>query len=319
MSWMDYAKIVMQEHAEDFVKEVPYQIKKIAVKDCYSSWLTNCKKTKKSGKPFSLRYRSKKNPKQSCYIPKSAVKESGIYYTISGKMKYSERDWFDKDIQDCRLVNEHGKWFIVIPMKLSVNHVIKNQNDIVAIDPGVRTFLTYFSTSGRFGQLGIRSFERILRLNLKIDKLFSKLSLEKDKKRKKRLYRSICNVRFRISCLVDELHWKCIKWLTNNFRVIVYPPFNVKAMVHGKRLPKVVKRSMLQLNFFKFKERLKSRCDELGITYIEQNESYTSKVNSFTGELMNIGSKESFVYDGITVNRDINGSRNILLRGLIER
>ena len=38
--------------------------------------------------------------------------------------------------------------------------------------------------------------------------------------------------------------------------------------------------------------------------------------NSFTGELINIGSKEYFQYSGITVNRDINGARNILLRAM---
>ena len=30
----------------------------------------------------------------------------------------------------------------------------------------------------------------------------------------------------------------------------------------------------------------------------------------------NIGSRSSFVYDGVTVDRDINGARNILLRAM---
>ena len=50
---------------------------------------------------------------------------------------------------------------------------------------------------------------------------------------------------------------------------------------------------------------------------IEKNESYTSKTNSFNGELINgLGGKERFKYDGVTVNRDINAARNILLRAL---
>lgn len=288
----------------------------MAVKDCYVSWVSNCRKAKRVGRAFTLRFRTRKNPRQSCYIPKSAVRESGIYHTISGSLKYAERDWLDNEIQDCRLLCEYGKWFIVVPMRTSACRTAESQGGAVAIDPGIRTFAAYFSTDGRFGQLGIRSFERILRLNLKIDKLQSMLSIEKSKKKRMRLYRSMCKVRFRIRCLVDELHWKCIAWLTGNFRVIIYPPFSVSEMVKGKRLPKVVKRSMLELNFYRFKERLKERCHERKILYIEENESYTSKTNSFNGERLGIGSKEYFVYDGVTLNRDINGARNILLRAM---
>ena len=315
-SWMEYAKQILSEHSEDYVKEVPYQIKRMAIKDCYLSWISNCRKTRKTGHPFSLRFRTRKNPKQSCYIPKSAVKESGIYYTMAGKLKYAEMEFFKNEIQDCRIIMEYGKWFLLVPFKTVTTIPSENQGGAVAIDPGIRSFATYFSTDGRFGHIGNGSFQRILRINLKIDKLISKLSLEKMKKRKRNLYRKICILRYRLKCLVDELQWKAIKWFTENFSVIIFPPFNVKDMVHGNKLPKVVKRSMLSFNFYRFKERLKECCSYHGIRFIEQDESYTSRTNSFTGELINIGSKEYFKYDGITVNRDINGARNILLRSM---
>ena len=49
---------------------------------------------------------------------------------------------------------------------------------------------------------------------------------------------------------------------------------------------------------------------------IRSNEAYTSKTNSFNGEIMNIGSRKSYVYEGICVDRDINGARNIMLRAM---
>lgn len=52
------------------------------------------------------------------------------------------------------------------------------------------------------------------------------------------------------------------------------------------------------------------------IRLIRSNESYTSKTNSFTGEIFNVGSKEWFIHEGVKVNRDINGARNILLRAM---
>ena len=315
--WMNMSTIVLAELTEDYIKAVPYQIKKIAVKDAYTSRMTNCKETKKTGKAFKLRYKTRKNPIQSCYIPKSAVSESGVYHTISGKLKFSEREFLKNDICDCRLINDHGRWYLSVPQKITIMPT-ENQGGVVALDPGVRNFLTYFSEDGRFGWLGIHAFDRILTLNLKCDKLLSRLALTKDKKKKGKLKRTLNRVYHRIQDLVDELHWQCINYLVHNFSVIVFPPFEVKGMTKkGRKLRKSVVRSMLSLRFYEFKERLKQKCKECGVMYVEQNESYTSKTNSFTGELMtNLGSKEWFMYDGIKVHRDLNGARNILIRAM---
>ena len=315
--WMNMGTTVLSELSEDYIKSVPYQIKKIAVKDSYTSWRTNCMKAKNTDKPFKLRYKSRKNPIQSCYIPKQAVSESGIYYTISGKLKFYEREWLKNDFCDCRLINNHGRWYLSVPQKITTMPT-ENQGGIVALDPGVRNFLTYFSEDRRFGWLGIRAFDRILNLNLKRDHVLSRLALTKDKKKKGNLKRTLNRTYHRIQDLVDELHWQCINYLVNNFSAIVFPPFEVKGMTKkGRKLRKSVVRSMLALRFFEFKERLKQKCKECGVVYIEQNESYTSKTNSFTGELIpNLGSKEWFTYDGIKVHRDLNAARNILIRAM---
>ena len=315
--WMKLSTLVLHSLTEDYMKLVPYQIKNMAVKDSYTARQTNCKKTKRTGKPFKLRYKSRKNPVQSCYIPKSAVSESGIYYTISGNLKFSEREWLNNDICDCRLINDHGRWYLSVPQKITTMPT-ENQGGIVVLDPGVRNFLTYFSEDGRFGWLGVHAFDRILKLNLKCDHLLSRLALTKDKKMKCKLKRTLNRTYHRTQDLVDELHWQCINYLVHNFSIIVFPPFEVKGMTKkGRKLRKSVVRSMLSLRFFEFKERLKQKCKECGVMYIEQNESYTSKTNSFTGELMNnLGGKEWFVYDGIKVHRDLNGARNILIRAM---
>lgn len=315
--WMHMSTLVLHSLTEDYIKAVPFQIKKIAVKDSYTSWMTNCKKTKKTGKPFKLRYKSRKNPIQSCYIPKSAVSEKGIYHTISGKLNFSEREWLKNEFCACRLINDHGRWYLSVPQKKTTIPT-ENQGGVVALDPGVRNFLTYFGEDGRFGWLGIHAFDRILKLNLKRDHLLSKLALTKNKMEKCNLKRTLNRTYHRIQDLVDELHWQCINYLVHNFSVIVFPPFEVKGMTKKvRKLRKSVVRSMLSLRFFEFKERLKQKCKECGVLYFEQNESYTSKTNSFNGELIpNLGSKEWFTYDGIKVHRDFNAARNILIRAM---
>ena len=70
-------------------------LKSIAIKDACKS-VSNAKKKFKNGGGLSkMRFRSRKDTVQSCYIPKSAVKDLGIYHTILGKVtiKNSQLDW----------------------------------------------------------------------------------------------------------------------------------------------------------------------------------------------------------------------------------
>ena len=318
--WMKLYDYISLELDKDYVKEVPYQIKKIAVKDAYTSWSTNCKKAKKNGTPFSLKFKSRKDKVQSCYIPKSAISPLGIYHTKSGRMKFTEPDWFtSSDILACRLIYDHGRWFVSVPRKITTQQSFENQGGAVAVDPGIRNLGTYFSTDGRFGRVGQRAFERILRLNIRIDKIKSTIATTEDKLYKFRLKRVLDRLYHKIQDLVDELQWKFINFLTKEFSVVIFPPFNVSEMtkVSSRKIRKVVVRSMMSLRFHEFKERLKNKCKERHVLFIEQNEAWTSKTNSFNGEVMtNLGGKEFFFHEGFRINRDINGSRNILLRAM---
>lgn len=319
-NWMKLSKHLLAELNKDYIKSVPREIKDKAVRDAYTSWSTNCKKAKKIGRPFSLKFKSRKDKVQSCFIPKTAVSELGIYHTKSGRMRFAQTDWFvDAEISDCRLIFDHGRWFLSIPRKTTTQCTSENQGGAVAVDPGIRTFGTYLSTDGRFGWVGQRAFERILKLNIRMDKLKSRISISKDKMERHRLRRTIDRLYHKIQDLVDELHWKFMNFLTKEFSVVIFPPFNVSDMTKAgnRKIRKVVVRSMMALRFFEFKERLKNKCKERHVLFIEQNESWTSKTNSFNGEVMtDLGWREFFSHEGFRINRDVNGSRNILLRAL---
>ena len=319
VNWMEIAKQLTTILNMDYIKAIPYQIKKIAVKDCSISYFSNCKKTKQTKKPFKLSFKSKKDLIQSCYIPKDAVRKQGIYYRISGNLKYSEKDWLNDEFCDCRLISDKGRWFICIPVKTKNTNIIEKQNDIVGLDPGIRTFITYFSVNGHFGHIGYHSFNRIQALCFKLDKIISKISKEKDKHKKSSLKRLMNRIKWKINNLVDELHWKTINYLVKNFGIIILPTFETSEMVVKKKrkLNSKSARNMLTYRFYEFSKRLEVKCKEYGVKLVRINESYTSKTNSFTGEIIkNLGGKEYFKYDKIFVNRDINGSRNILLRYL---
>ncbi len=325
VNWMEIAKRLTHSLTEDYVRAVPYQIKKIAVKDCYAAFRNGCKKAKTSGERFSLKYRSRKEPRQSCYIPKSALSAYGIYHRISGELRMREADLIARyEHTDLRLVKDCDRWFIVVPMVMGDTRLAVSENqgsgDVVALDPGIRTFLTYFSENGHFGHLGV-GFRRVMSLQYRIDKLLSARDLLKGKEcreRRNNLRRAVGKLRYRLRCLVDELHWKCINYLVRNYRVILLPTFETSEMVRrgGRKINKTVVRAMQSYRFYEFGERLAHKCCEYGVTLLRVNEAYTSKTNSFNGEVFNIGSRKSFVYDGVTVDRDMNGARNILLRAV---
>ncbi|WP_425505152.1 helix-turn-helix domain-containing protein [Thermochromatium tepidum] len=62
--WMGASKRILAS-LPDWAKPVPYQIKKIAVEDAYKAFSNGIQRWRQTGEPFKLRFRSRKNPKQS--------------------------------------------------------------------------------------------------------------------------------------------------------------------------------------------------------------------------------------------------------------
>ncbi|WP_424100218.1 helix-turn-helix domain-containing protein [Moorena producens] len=159
----------------EWCKEVPYQIKSIAIKDACTAVREAKKNYKKTSQINRVRFRSRKNPVQSCYIPKSAVSEAGIYHTKLEKLTYAED--LPGEICDCRLTSNNGDYYLVVPYKVTVSPA-ENQGRVVALDPGVRTFITFFSETS-VGKIGHGDFSHIQRLCQHLDNLLSKISKAK--------------------------------------------------------------------------------------------------------------------------------------------
>ncbi|AOY79197.2 helix-turn-helix domain-containing protein [Moorena producens JHB] len=126
-------------HLPEWCKTVPYQIKSIAIKDACTAVRETKKKYKKTGQINWVRFRSRKNPVQSCYIPKSAVSVKGVYHTKLGEITFAET--LPDHIGDCRLTSTNGDYYLTVPHKTTQTKA-ENQGRVVALDPGVRTFLT---------------------------------------------------------------------------------------------------------------------------------------------------------------------------------
>jgi putative transposase len=299
----------------EWCKEVPYQIKSIAIKDACTAVREAKKKYKLTGQTQKVKFRSRKDKIQSCYIPKSAVKEQGIYHTILGKIRYTEQ--LPDNIGDCRLVFHHGQHYICIPHDVPQT-MSEKQGRVVALDPGVRSYITLF-TEDSFGWIGSGDIGRIQRLCYFLDNLISRSTKAKAKQRQ-RLSASADRLRLRIRHLIDEMHHKVARFLVDNFDVILLPTFDVSRMVikRARKLRSKSVRQMLSWAHYRFELFLKHKAFETGKMVLDCSEAYTSKTVSWTGEIIhNLGGRKVIVgRDGFRMDRDINGARGIFLRAL---
>lgn len=132
--------------------------------------------------------------------------------------------------------------------------------------------------------------------------------------------RAADRMRWKIRDLVDELHHKAARFLVDNFDIILLPTFEVSGMVvkKARKLRSKSVRQMLTWAHHRFKQFLKHKAFETGKLVVDVNEAYTSKTNSWTGEVMELGGREWFRMGDLRINRDINGARGIFLRALAD-
>ena len=301
----------------EWCKTVPYQIKSIAIKDACTAVREAKKKYQKTGVINRVRFRSRKSPVQSCYIPKSAISTKGIYHTKLGKLTFAES--LPQNICDSRLVHTNRNYYVVVPYQ-ATKQKAENQGRIVALDPGVRTFLTFFSEN-YVGKIGNGDFSRIQRLCHHLDKLISKIS-KSIGGQKRRMRKAARRMTIKIKNLIDELHHQSARFIVDNFDVILLPTFETSQM--SKRGRRKIKsktvRNMLNFAHYRFKQFLKHKALETGKLVVDVCEAYTSKTVSWTGELVNIGGGKIIKskIDGQKMDRDVNGARGIFLRALVD-
>ena len=321
---------VVFDELPEWHKGTPRQIKVGAVMDACQA-VGNAKvKFKQTGKFQSVKFRSRKNPRQTLYLRADSLKKNGFYVRFLGDMKMSEplpakpqgtgkvseRDT-DAEVKDSQLIRENGRYFLCVSY-IEKKKTREPSGRIVALDPGVRDFMTFFSEDC-FGWLGMQCINRIQRLCQHCDNLYSRATQEKRPLRRA-LRKAANKIRVKIRNLIDELHKKIAHFLVTNFDIIFLPTFETKQMTKrgGRKLRKKSVRQMLTLSHYRFKAFLKQKATEYGVRVIDVCEAYTSKTVSWTGEVVaNLGgSKVIKSSEGHRMDRDLNGARGIFIKNV---
>ena len=291
----------------DWSKEVPYQIKSVAIRDCCQAVSAAKRKFRQTGKFNEVKFRSKKRGDNNLFIPQTAVSENGMYHTILGKLKTAEPLW--KPVHDCRMVLQNGRYFVIVPIDVAVKRPENQRLSACALDCGVRTFQTVFSKE-LILKVGEHDFQRIFRYCYALDKLISR----KKKERSNKFNKAMQRIRWKVRDLIDEIHNKLALTLCRLFDVVYIPSFETHDMV--SKLHHKTSRAMLGWAHYRFKMKLKAKAEEYSCKVVDCTEEYTSKTCGNCGTENQIGGKEVWTckHCGCAHDRDINGARNILFK-----
>ena len=299
----------------DWAKPVPYQIKSVAIRDACEAVKAAKRKYGKTGQIQRVKFRSRKDKVANAFIPATAVTRKGIYHTVLGVLKMAEL--LPDAPKDSRIIQDGSHFYLCVPHSVTVSQR-EPSGSMVALDPGVRTFLTYFAETG-FGWLGYHAIGKIQRLCYHLDDLLSRAD-KAERPKRRNMRRAANRLRKRIQYLVDELHHKIARFLVDAFDIILLPTFETQNMAQrGKRrLRKKTARQMLTLSHYRFKQFLKQKAKETGAIVIDVCEAYTSKTVSWTGEIVNNLGGKKIIKDSVgnCMDRDLNGARGIFLRAL---
>ena len=171
---------------------------------------------------------------------------------------------------------------------------------IISLDPGVRKFMVGYDPDGKVIFVGKDAHREILQLLLEVDKVKSK-----------KIWRNIKNK-------ISELHWKTIHYLMLHYDHIMIPDFKVSQMLKGKKISRQTKRMLCMYSFHSFMLKLKYKCKKNEKKLYVVDEAWTSKTCTLCGKINDVGGKEVYQCGGCgnEVDRDVNGSRNILIKNL---
>lgn len=316
----------------------------LAVKQAFENYKSACSNLKAENiKHFKLRYWKLTKQIKIMDFESTSITKKGIKHLILGQNvgTYNGKAFkFEEIDAECQLrYNDFEKSYILyVPIKYKEDKKVKD-NDLIALDPGIRTFMSGI-TENKIVEIGgdyrpnqkIRVVHRsngakliknnreekyadkiVKKLNM-IDRYNSNiLNVVPEPKRNKiinRCYNKIKNY-------VNELHWKSINYLTKNYNTVLVGNMSSKHIcsnTYSNGLPSMVKRVATCLRFYVFRERLKEKCTARGVNYKCVNESYTSKICSICSNEKNDLGKAT-VYNCVScksiLGRDINGARNI--------
>ena len=317
--------------------ETPKEIRSNAVRDLSKAYKTAFENLKRGNiRKFSVGFRHFNAKRQTMLLQKNMVnvnKKNHLVITSNilkhnsgfklGKRARKDIETIQSgSVSDCRISKVYNHYFVIFtvtetPPEKKADNLVR----VCGIDPGVRTFMTSFGTSGCVEYKQDRSVLR--KTNDKLAALRRKFigPLQEGVKRKRTRRRNMAKYEKRIRHLVDEIHWKTVKDIVRSNDVIFCGDIKSASLLMKTDCPKSVKQEIKDLRFFSFKQRLLYKAAAHSKLAFLVDESYTTQSCTYCGTLTQIGSAEVYTCSGCNCSypRDQGSARNILMKGVVTK
>lgn len=217
-----------------------------------------------------------------------------------------------------------GEWYAVISVEVCPSDRYENDlgGSMVSFDPGVKTFLTWHSTDGTWGEIGrFRPQEELLARADSLRSSLDSMGPYKNARWRRRIHRRYLAILERVRRRTRDLHNKVCSWATRRFRLILLPSFETSGMASSRRLRTRTCRKMMSWSHYAFKRRLVDAARKYGDVKVRIcNESFTTKTCGSCGFIWDDMTLDDRVFRcgrcGMESTRDGNAARNVGLRAL---
>ena len=242
----------------------------------------------------------------------------------------------DKKIKEIRIIPKSKGRFFEIQYTYEVENIQRNlnTNNALSLDLGVNNLVTAVSSVGHSFIIDGR---RLKSINQWFNKENARLQSVKDKQglgkkqtnRQKILSRKHHN---RVNDYMSKTARIIIDYCVNNDIGTLVAGYNV-TFQKGSHIGKQNNQSFVNIPFGKLRDKLSYLCELNGITYVEQEESYTSKASFWDVDnipVYNSDNPKSYIFSGHRVyrglyktssgklfNADVNGALNILRKSSV--
>lgn len=308
-----------------YIKETPSEVIDSSISDFIKAKSNAILKYKTTKKISQLTFRKKRDESQSI-VPYSRC----VVRTLNDNNRfrlvkiYGRRLSAIKTKEDvpefgsCRIVMKYAREFY---LKVDIEYKKQTKNEeiefhkCIALDPNVKNFFGYYSHRSA-GVIGENVEDVIYRFNKRISKLQSIRDKEPTKRKKKTLQRKLQFLYKKRANVRDDIHWKVIKEILDNYDMVILPEFEAHKKCQG--LASSTNQRMFNLAHSMFMKRLKYKAEKQGKYVLVPGEEYTSKTCSCCGEY-NVPNDRYYkcVNCDFTFHRDVNAAVNIFIKGLL--
>ena len=316
-----------------WMNRVPIDTRSGGVQD-FAAALEAARSNKKNGNitHFKMKFKRKRGT-QVCHFNKKALRKGFnlCKNTLKkdSKLRFTGRteQWLYKNIDPKNLDgafsiyrNSAQQYYLLLVVKPEIRKYSDSENDtrkpIVALDPGEKIFQTFYSET-EVGTLGYEFTRNNLdELHKKEDKFKKLIKNAKGARTRRHMKRRCALLRTKAKNRVKDLHWQSANFLTKNYKVILLPKFDTQRIVQ-KLESRITNRRLMAVSHFAFRNRIIHKAKKNHSEIILCSEAYTTQTCGGCGLLSHCdGNRIHNCSCGLSIDRDVNGARNVFLRSL---